>query len=884
MMINKRLIGAVPESKKYIAGNVALQWCSLCANIAMMSAVTALLAALFAGSMTQSKIVTTAVIALAAVAVRYGCTVGASRMWYLSSKAVKKTLRGAIYDKLLCLGASYSEQVKTSEVVQVAVEGVDQLETYFGAYLPQVFYAMLAPLTLFVVLCFVSVPAAVVLLVCVPLIPVAIAAVQTWAKKLLSKYWGQYTALGDTFLENLQGLTTLKIYQADAFKNDEMNVEAEKFRKITMKVLTMQLNSITIMDLIAYGGAALGIIMAATQLRAGKIDLAGTLLIILLAADFFIPMRQLGLFFHIAMNGMAASDKIFRLLDLSEPAHGGVSCPAGDIVCRGLRFSYEPEREILHGVDLTIPQGKFVSLVGESGCGKSTISALLMGRNKGYTGSMTVGGAELRDIEEASLMRRITYVSHQSYLFKGTVRDNLLMGKHGASDDELWSALTQVNLADFLRGEAGLDRGDLISVITSDIELLKFFYAHTISPAAIAALFTLIMCLFIGHYHALLGLLALAAYVCVGVVIPLITSRRSGDTGMRFRTESGALSAFVLDSLRGLNETIQYDQGAERRAEMDARTDALSKEEAKLKRLTGQNMGITNTAILLFDLAMLVSSAALVQRGELTFDGALIAVLALFSSFGPTVALANLGATLQNTFAAGNRVLDILDEEPVVDEVTGQKEVEFTGAEAEHVTFSYGGEDILSDVSVRFPERSVVGIVGRSGSGKSTHLKLLMRFWDVRKGRVRLSGTDVSSINTGNLREMESFVTQETHLFHDSIKNNLRIAKLDATDDEIVAACKKAAVHDFIMTLPQGYDTLSGGERQRLGLARAFLHDAPLMLLDEPTSNLDSLNEAVILKSLHEQCAGKTVVLVSHRASTMRIADTVYSVEHGRMS
>ena len=457
MMINKRLIGAVPESKKYIAGNVALQWCSLCANIAMMSAVTALLAALFAGSMTQSKIVTTAVIALAAVAVRYGCTVGASRMGYLSSKAVKKTLRGAIYDKLLCLGASYSEQVKTSEVVQVAVEGVDQLETYFGAYLPQFFYAMLAPLTLFVVLCFVSVPAAVVLLVCVPLIPVAIAAVQTWAKKLLSKYWGQYTALGDTFLENLQGLTTLKIYQADAFKNDEMNVEAEKFRKITMKVLTMQLNSITIMDLIAYGGAALGVIMAATQLRAGKIDLAGALLIILLAADFFIPMRQLGSFFHIAMNGMAASDKIFRLLDLSEPAHGGVSCPAGDIVCRGLRFSYEPEREILHGVDLTIPQGKFVSLVGESGCGKSTISALLMGRNKGYTGSMTVGGAELRSIEKASLMRRITYVSHQSYLFKGTVRDNLLMGKPGASDDELWSALTQVNLADFLRGEAGLD-------------------------------------------------------------------------------------------------------------------------------------------------------------------------------------------------------------------------------------------------------------------------------------------------------------------------------------------------------------------------------------------------------------------------------------------
>ena len=438
----------------------------------------------------------------------------------------------------------------------------------------------------------------------------------------------------------------------------------------------------------------------------------------------------------------------------------------------------------------------------------------------------------------------------------------------------------------------GRDRGDLISVITSDIELLEVFYAHTISPAAIAVLFTVIMCLFIGHYHALLGLLALAAYVCVGVVIPLVTSRRSGDTGLRFRQSSGALSAFVLDSLRGLNETIQYSRGAERRAEMDGRTDALSKEEATLKHLTGQNMGITNTAILLFDLAMLFAAAALMDRGTLGFDGVVISALALFSSFGPAVALANLGATLQNTFAAGNRVLDILDEEPVVNEVAGQPDIAFTGAAAEHVTFSYGGEDILSDVSVTFPEGSVVGVVGRSGSGKSTLLKLLMRFWDVQKGCVRLSDTDVSHINTANLRDMESFVTQETHLFHDSIKNTLRIAKLDATDDEIVAACKKAAMHDFIMTLPQGYDTpvgelgdtLSGGERQRLGLARAFLHNAPLMLLDEPTSNLDSLNEALILKSLHEQRAGKTVVLVSHRASTMRIADMVYSVEHGRMS
>ncbi len=458
MMINKRLIGTVSESKKYVAGNVALQWCSLAANIAMMTAVTGLLAALYEGSAGSGRLWGTAAVALAAVAVRFACTVGASRMGYLSSKTVKKTLREQIYGKLLRLGASYKEQVSTSEVVQVAVEGVDQLETYFGAYLPQFFYAMLAPLTLFIYLSFVSLPAAVVLLICVPLIPVAIAAVQTWAKKLLSKYWGQYTALGDTFLENLQGLTTLKIYQSDDFKHDEMNREAEKFRKITMKVLTMQLNSITIMDLIAYGGAALGVVMAATQFRAGRVSLAGCLLIILLSADFFIPMRQLGSFFHIAMNGMAASDKIFRLLDLPEPAQGAQAVPMDcSIRCDGLRFSYEESREVLHGIDLEFPVGSFTAIVGESGCGKSTVASILMGRNKDYGGSVTIGGVELSDISEASLMEHVTYISHQSYIFKGTVRDNLLMGRPTASDGELWVALERVNLADFLHGEKGLD-------------------------------------------------------------------------------------------------------------------------------------------------------------------------------------------------------------------------------------------------------------------------------------------------------------------------------------------------------------------------------------------------------------------------------------------
>ena len=433
----------------------------------------------------------------------------------------------------------------------------------------------------------------------------------------------------------------------------------------------------------------------------------------------------------------------------------------------------------------------------------------------------------------------------------------------------------------------GKEKGNLISIITSDIELLEVFYAHTISPICIAVLFSIVMVCFIGSYHVVLGILALIAYGTVGVIIPLVTSKLSGDDGIRFRTKSGALAGFVLDSLRGLGETIQYGQGGKRLADMNKKTDEISREEERMKGTVGRNTAMANTVILVFDLAMLFFSAKLTG-----FEGCLITTLALMSSFGPVVSLAALGAMLQNTFAAGNRVLDILEESPVTEEISGNGEITFFGASAENVTFAYGEEIILDHFSVAIPAGKTIGINGRSGSGKSTLLKLFMRFWQVQQGDVKISNRNVDEINTRNLRDMESFVTQETHLFHDSIRNNLRIAKLDASDDEIITACKKASVHDFIMGLPKGYDTavgelgdtLSGGERQRLGLARAFLHDAPFLLLDEPTSNLDSLNEAVILKSLHEECSGKTVVLVSHRKSTMAIADMVYSVEHGRMS
>lgn len=438
----------------------------------------------------------------------------------------------------------------------------------------------------------------------------------------------------------------------------------------------------------------------------------------------------------------------------------------------------------------------------------------------------------------------------------------------------------------------GRDKGDLISVITSDIELLEVFYAHTISPIAIAVLYSICIFIFLWHYSPVFALIALLAHLSVGVVVPLMISKMSRDDGQKFRDKTGNISAFILDSLRGLSEIIQYNAGAKRLEKMTELTQDISKDEERMKTVSSINTAITNTLILIFDLIMLFTAVFLYTKGYVDFKGVLIGVVTLISSFGPAVALANLGSTLQNTFAAGNRVLDILDEEPVTKDITGKTHVDFEGSAAQDVTFAYGDETILSHFTIKVPKDKIIGIVGKSGSGKSTLLKLFMRFWSVDKGEVSISGKSVEEINTKNLRYIESFVTQETHLFKDTIKNNIKIAKLDASDSEIIDACKKASLHSFIVSLPQGYDTqvgelgdtLSGGEKQRIGLARAFLHDAPFMLLDEPTSNLDSLNEAVILKSLKTESQNKTVLLVSHRQSTMGIADKVYCVENGRMS
>ena len=438
----------------------------------------------------------------------------------------------------------------------------------------------------------------------------------------------------------------------------------------------------------------------------------------------------------------------------------------------------------------------------------------------------------------------------------------------------------------------GRDKGNLISVITSDIELLEVFYAHTISPIAIAILTSLVMILFIGRISPVAAVLALTGYLAVGAVIPLFFGKRGADKGMEFRSGFGDLNSFILDSLRGLDETIQYCQGEKRTKEMAERSDRLGGVQKGLNKLEASQRSVTNLVILLFSFAMLFLMIALRQTGSVDLTGMLVGTIAMMGSFGPVTALASLSNNLNQTLASGERVLAILEEEPKVEEVSGAESVSFADAEADNIDFAYEEEQILKDYSVRIPKGKVIGIHGASGSGKSTLLKLLMRFWDVQGGRLLISGRDVRGINTSNLREMESYVTQETVLFHDSIANNIAIGKPGASREEIMEAAKKASIHDFIMSLPKGYDTevgelgdtLSGGEKQRIGIARAFLHDAPFILLDEPTSNLDSLNEGIILKSLKEGKGDKTVLLVSHRKSTMNLADVVYEMDNGRIS
>ena len=457
-MIKTRLVGLLSHAKKYIVYTILWQWAALLSQIVAVFTIANLLERVVYRAVTIPVIEQTILILVVVVIIRFVCERMGARSSYLACVDVKRILREKIYEKMLKLGASYSEQVSSSEVVQVSTEGVEQLETYFGKYLPQLFYSLIAPLTLFIILCRVSLKASVILLICVPLIPISIVVVQKIAKKLLNKYWSIYTGLGDSFLENLQGLTTLKIYQADQQKADEMDVESQNFRRITMKVLTMQLNSTSVMDIVAYGGAAIGMAVSVSEFLKGNISVAGALCIVLLASEFFLPLRLLGSFFHIAMNGMAASDKIFKILDLPEPQAGEKTLPDGalDITLKDVHFSYEKDREILKGINLNLPAGSFVSLVGESGCGKSTIAGILAAKNRGYSGEITIGGIPLNELNEADLMKHVVLVRHNSYLFKGTVEENLKMAKPDATKEEMEAVLLKVNLLGFLQTQDGL--------------------------------------------------------------------------------------------------------------------------------------------------------------------------------------------------------------------------------------------------------------------------------------------------------------------------------------------------------------------------------------------------------------------------------------------
>ncbi len=1148
-MLDTRLLSLVPGAVGPLAASVVLHWLALVANIALFFVIGSFLGDLLAGAVDEAAVGRLMFASALAIVVRMACQASAQMMGQKAAALAKRTVRQAVYDKLVALGPTYREHVATSEAVQISVEGAEQLETYFGSYLPQLFYAAVAPITLFACLAPTCLPAAAVLLACVPLIPLSIVAVQRVAKRTMRRYWGSYTDLGALFLESIEGLTTLKIYRADAAQHARMNEEAETFRRATMRLLRMQLNSITVMDLFAFGGAAAGIAVLAWQFSLGAVSFAGAFAMVFLSAEFILPLRALGSFFHTAMNGMAAAERMYEVLDAPEPPSGEkeVDLARPDVACRNVGYSYDGARSVLSGIDFEAPAGSFIGITGPSGSGKSTLAGVIAGVNGGFTGEVLVGGVDVREASQESLRRAVTTVSFHSYLFKGTVRSNLLLAKPDATDDELWRALERARVAGFVRNAGGLDapveadggnlsggqrqrialaravlhdtpvyvfdeatsnvdaesesaiidfvhelarektvimvshrlsalqradqvyvleagcvvergahdellarggtyarlwegqeglerlaraderghacagereemrveplerkrrshllvmarlvlltrplvpvmaaavalgvagfaaaifltvlaayalldiagvaggvgagvavggviacgvlrgplrygeqlcnhylafkvlaivrdrifaklrqlapaklegkgKGDLVSLVTSDVELLEVFYAHTLSPALIALVVSVGMAMFIGAHSLVLGALALASYALVGIVLPWASSKASGTGGHDVREGVGALNTYVLDSLRGLGETLQFGRASDRSRELGRRMRALAVAERALKGRAAISLSAVGAIVMACDMVMLLAASWLVMAGAIELGAAIVAVSALMSSFGPVIAVANLGSTLQRTFAAGARVLDLLEEEPETPEVVEGVAVDrFRGARTRDVSFSYGGARVLEDVSLSIPRGSVVQIAGRSGSGKSTLLKLLMRFWDVGSGAVEVSGADVRTVTTASLRGIEGFMTQDTHLFAGTIRDNLLIARQDADDAAVREAVRKAALDGFVDKLPRGLDTpvgelgdaLSGGERQRVGLARVFLHDAPFVLLDEPTSNLDALNEAAVLRALSDNKAGKTIVLVSHRPSASKVADVRYSVERGRVS
>lgn len=1283
-MFDKRLFQLAPGLGKLIAGKVALMWVGLLANIGFMLSLVMLLQGLLAAADPHTfscnaasasecpanlfgvpgttvapmagDLMVYVALAIVCMLVRYLATTHATRLGTEAAERVKLALRSKLYRKMVALGPSYRSRVKTSDVVQSAGEGVEQIQSFFELFLPQLFYAILAPITLFAVIAPINMPAAVTMLVCAPLIIIVTGIVSMTAARAFKKYWGRYTDMGAAFLDNLQGLETLKNFDADDRAAAEMDKKAEGFRVMTMRVLQIQLRSLTAMDIVAYGGAAAGIgvalwqyahtaaaaagasaagwspIMLAAHLPGAfaylayglqylmpfgagfPLTLAGLLLIVLLSAEFFIPMRQLGSYFHVAMNGMTSTKRIFALLDTPEPAHGTATLPAtagtdagtdagtkaGTKADGGITVSFDhvgysydsadsgaaiqqtnsAPAPALTDLTFTAYPGQLTAIVGISGSGKSTAAALLAGTLTGYQGSLTLNGVKVSDLSGETLARTITLIGASSHLFAGTLRENLLMalpddGQNGeaasdAVDSRLWDTLEQARIADFVRSQpdgldmtiepdaanlsggqrqriaiarallhdspvfvfdeatssvdveseelilatirelvqsrsktvimithrmanaehadqvvvlehgksvetgthaelmaaggvyaklfttqadienfgadhpqpasltasasgsgaavgaapaaapaemstfqvikrllgeakplaglmvaastagtighlaatflpvfgiiagfalagnpvwgmsaagaitamivcavlrgltryveqylnhnvafhllalfrskafaalrrlapaklAGKGKGDLIAMLTTDVELLEIFFAHTISPVAIAVTTTIVYAIVAATLSPWMALALIVSHLIIGIIVPRFFATGVRNLGPAIRGAAGELDNVMLDDMRGLDEIIRFGRGEDRAQAIEDRTRALWRDHAKLSRVNGRFAGVGGLLV-----ALLTSAAAGIAinlAGVNLYDiSALVAAFALLaSSFGPTLALAALPANLTQTFASARRLFGLMDEAPAVVE-TGTANSDYEGMRLDRVTFAYpgeGSEAILADFSLDVPQHGILGIQGPSGRGKSTMLKLLMRYWDPQRGQVTLSGTPLPQIDVHARRRIQAMMSQETHLFDGTIRENLLIALPESEirnggaagvlDARLREALAKASVLDLIDSLPDGLDTqvgelgdrLSEGERQRIGLARVFLRNADLVLFDEPISRLDALNEAIILRSIHElskseQNADKgqdvAVVLVSHRESAMRVADAVLNL------
>ena len=1283
-MFDKRLFQLAPGLGKLIAGKVALMWVGLLANIGFMLSLVMLLQGLLAAADPHTfscnaasasecpanlfgvpgttvapmagDLMVYVALAIVCMLVRYLATTHATRLGTEAAERVKLALRSKLYCKMVALGPSYRSRVKTSDVVQSAGEGVEQIQSFFELFLPQLFYAILAPITLFAVIAPINMPAAVTMLVCAPLIIIVTGIVSMTAARAFKKYWGRYTDMGAAFLDNLQGLETLKNFDADDRAAAEMDKKAEGFRVMTMRVLQIQLRSLTAMDIVAYGGAAAGIgvalwqyahtaaaaagasaagwspVMLAAHLPGAfaylayglqylmpfgagfPLTLAGLLLIVLLSAEFFIPMRQLGSYFHVAMNGMTSTKRIFALLDTPEPAHGTATLPAtagtdagtdagtkaGAKADGGITVSFDhvgysydsadsgaaiqqtnsAPAPALTDLTFTAYPGQLTAIVGISGSGKSTAAALLAGTLTGYQGSLTLNGVKVSDLSGETLARTITLIGASSHLFAGTLRENLLMalpddGQNGeaasdAVDSRLWDTLEQSRIADFVRSQqdgldmtiepdaanlsggqrqriaiarallhdspvfvfdeatssvdveseelilatirelvqsrgktvimithrmanaehadqvvvlehgksvetgthaelmaaggvyaklfttqadienfgadhpqpasltasasgsgaavgaapaaapaemstfqvikrllgeakplaglmvaastagtighlaatflpmfgiiagfalagnpvwgmsaagaitamivcavlrgltryveqylnhnvafhllalfrskafaalrrlapaklAGKGKGDLIAMLTTDVELLEIFFAHTISPVAIAVTTTIVYAIVAATLSPWMALALIVSHLIIGIIVPRFFATGVRNLGPAIRGAAGELDNVMLDDMRGLDEIIRFGRGEDRAQAIEDRTRALWRNHAKLSRVNGRFAGVGGLLV-----ALLTSAAAGIAinlAGVNLYDiPALVAAFVLLaSSFGPTLALAALPANLTQTFASARRLFGLMDEAPAVVE-TGTANSDYEGMRLDRVTFAYPGEEseaILADFSLDVPQHGILGIQGPSGRGKSTMLKLLMRYWDPQRGQVTLSGTPLPQIDVYARRRIQAMMSQETHLFDGTIRENLFIALPESEirnggaagvlDARLREALAKASVLDLIDSLPDGLDTqvgelgdrLSEGERQRIGLARVFLRNADLVLFDEPTSRLDALNEAIILRSIHElskseQNADKgqdvAVVLVSHRESAMRVADAVLNL------